>query len=47
MSASYPRTARRVEAHGLEPRLIDISEFHRAEGGLTCLSILLQSSGPI
>lgn len=46
MSASYPRTARRVEAHGLEPRLIDISEFHRAEGGLTCLSILLQSSRP-
>jgi len=46
MSASYPRTAKRVEAHGLMPRLIDIGEFHRAEGGLTCLSILLSAFGP-
>lgn len=41
MSSSYPRTARRVEAHGFTPRLLDLSEFHRAEGGLTCLSILV------
>lgn len=41
MSASYPRTAKRVAAHGFTPRMIEIGEFHRAEGGLTCLSILL------
>jgi len=44
MSASYPQTVKRVEAHGLEPKLIDIGEFHKAEGGLTCLSILLQAA---
>jgi dimethylargininase len=46
MSASYPRTAKRVAAHGFTPRLIDISEFHRAEGGLTCLSILFSPAAP-
>lgn len=46
MSASYPRTAARVGALGLVPRLIDISEFHRTEGGLTCLSILVNTPDP-
>jgi dimethylargininase len=46
MSSGYPRTARRVEAHGFKPRLLELSEFHRAEGGLTCLSILMQDEPP-
>ncbi len=43
MSSSYPRTAKRVELRGFTPRLLDLSEFHRAEGGLTCMSILLDA----
>jgi dimethylargininase len=43
MSSSYPRTAKRVESRGFTPRLLDLSEFHRAEGGLTCMSILLDA----
>ena len=43
MSSSYPRTAKRVESHGFTPLLLDLSEFHRAEGGLTCMSILLDA----
>ncbi len=41
MSSSYPRTAQRVQSQGFTPHLLDLSEFHRAEGGLTCMSILL------
>ncbi len=43
MSSSYPRTAKLVESRGFTPRLLDLSEFHRAEGGLTCMSILLDA----
>ena len=42
LSSDYPCTVKRVEAHGFRPRVLDLSEFHRAEGGLTCLSILLE-----
>jgi dimethylargininase len=44
MSSSYPRTAKRVESQGFTPRLLELSEFHRAEGGLTCMSILLNAT---
>src|SRR5882672_8258412 len=37
LSSSYPRTVNRIEARGFRPRVLDLSEFHRAEGGLTCL----------
>ena len=37
---AYPRTRDRMEAHGLKCRTIDTSEFAKAEGGLTCCSIL-------
>jgi dimethylargininase len=40
ISAAAPRTARRVAAAGHAVRLVDISELHRAEAGLTCLSII-------
>lgn len=38
--ASYPRTRDRIERHGFNPRIIDFSEFAKAEGGLTCCSLI-------
>jgi dimethylargininase len=39
--AGNPATARRLLAGGLDPLEIDISEFQKAEAGLTCLSLLI------
>lgn len=39
MSASAPRTRDRVQELGYEVTAVDISEFEKAEGGLTCLSL--------
>ena len=41
LQASCPRTAERVAAAGYDVRTLDISEFARAEAGLTCLSLIL------
>ena len=41
MPASYPRTRDRLEARGLEVHAVDVSEFQKAEGAVTCLSLLL------
>jgi dimethylargininase len=41
MSAAYPHTRRRLEAAGVATRAVDVSELHKAEGGLTCMSLLL------
>jgi dimethylargininase len=41
MSAAYPHTRRRLEAAGVRTRAVDVSELHKAEGGLTCMSLLL------
>ena len=38
----FPRTADRLRARGLEVRTVDVSEFQKAEGGLTCKSLLIQ-----
>lgn len=38
---SNPATARRIEAAGISVELVDISEFAKAEAGLTCLSVLV------
>ena len=40
LPAAHPRTAAKVEALGLKTELIDISEFTKAEAGLTCMSLL-------
>jgi len=42
LAASAPRTAQRVEALGIDTRLVDLSEFEKAEGGPTCLSLLFE-----
>jgi dimethylargininase len=41
VSAAYPETHRRLEAAGISTRVVDVSELHKAEGGLTCMSLLL------
>jgi dimethylargininase len=41
VSAAYPHTRRRLEAAGVTTRAVDVSELHKAEGALTCMSLLL------
>jgi dimethylargininase len=41
VSAAYPQTQRRLEAAGVRTQAIDVTELHKAEGGLTCMSVLL------
>jgi dimethylargininase len=45
VSASHPRTADVVERLGYAVEPIDVSELHKAESGLTCMSLLVPSSG--
>lgn len=42
MSETNPRTADIVRALGFDVRLTPLTEFEKAEGGVTCLSILFQ-----
>jgi dimethylargininase len=39
--AAFPRTLTRLTAHGLDVRTIDADELAKAEGGVTCCSLLL------
>lgn len=40
---SFPRTRERLERKGLKLRIVDMSETEKAEGGVTCCSILLKA----
>lgn len=42
MAASAPQTAALFRAQGYEPVLVDISEFEKLEGCVTCLSVRLR-----
>jgi dimethylargininase len=42
MGAGRPRSAAAVKDAGFEVRTVDVSEFGRADGGVTCLSIRLR-----
>ena len=42
MSASAPRTAQLLAARGLDVTTVDISEFEKLEGCVTCLSVRLR-----
>lgn len=44
VAASAPRTRAALAARGLPTVAVDISEFEKAEAGLTCLSLLFESS---
>ena len=42
--ASYPKTRARIEAKGFRVESLDISELEKAESGLTCSSLLFDST---
>lgn len=41
-AAAFPRTRQRIEAHGVAVHVVDVSELAKAEGAVTCCSILLR-----
>ncbi len=41
LSAGCPRTAAAIRRLGYEVREVDLAEFHKADGGPTCLSLLI------
>jgi len=43
MATSAPRSAELFASLGYEPVLVDIGEFEKLEGGVTCLSVRLRS----
>ncbi|HEX8492064.1 MAG TPA: arginine deiminase family protein [Pyrinomonadaceae bacterium] len=46
VEANAPRTLELVERHSAQVEVLDISEFRKAEGSLSCLSILFQDANP-
>jgi dimethylargininase len=42
VGAPFPRTAEMLARGGYDVRAVDVSEFAKAEGGLTCMSLLFQ-----
>lgn len=40
-TTTAPQTTQRLQEHGYAPEVVDSSEFQAADGGLTCLSILI------
>ncbi|GLZ32537.1 N(G),N(G)-dimethylarginine dimethylaminohydrolase [Lentzea sp. NBRC 105346] len=43
ISASAPKTAAELEDLGFRTRIVDISEFEKLEGCVTCLSVLVEA----
>jgi dimethylargininase len=41
--AAYPRTRRRLEEHGIRVEAVDVSELAKAEGGVTCCSLIFDA----
>jgi dimethylargininase len=41
MAASAPRSAELFDDLGFDPEVVDISEFEKMEGCVTCLSVLV------
>lgn len=42
-SASFPRTAARLRQAGIDVRAVDMTETEKAEGGVSCCSVLLDT----
>ena len=42
---SFPRTRKRLERLGLEVHAVDMSETEKAEGGVTCCSLIFEAPG--
>lgn len=45
VNASFPRTLERIDRTGINWKSVDISEFGKAEAGLTCMSLIF-TDGP-
>jgi dimethylargininase len=43
VSAAYPQTRKRLEAAGVATVALEVSELHKAEAALTCMSLLLDT----
>ena len=41
-ASAFPRTRRVLEGRGIEVHVVDVSELAKAEGAVTCCSILLE-----
>jgi dimethylargininase len=41
MAAAHPKTAARIAAVGFDVTLLEVDEFAKAEGGLTCMSVIV------
>ncbi len=44
VAAAYPRTRARIEAEGITVQTVDASELAKAEGALTCCSLIVTQS---
>ena len=43
MPANFPETQRRIEAAGFAVSTVDVSELQKAEGAVTCCSVLFNA----
>jgi dimethylargininase len=42
LAAEHPQTAELIHDRGFDVQTVALSEFAKAEGGITCLSIVLR-----
>ena len=45
--AAFPLTRARLEARGLGLRLVEVDELAKAEGAVTCCSLVLREAGGV
>lgn len=43
LPAGFPKLEQRIQTHGFSTLPVEISEFQKADGGVTCLSLLIQT----
>jgi len=46
-SSDFPRTRRKIEDRGIEVLPVDASELAKAEGGVTCCSLIFDAAPPV
>jgi dimethylargininase len=47
VSAAFPRTADRLRSLGYTTVVLDVSELHKAEAGLTCMSLVFERNSQL
>jgi len=45
--ANFPRTLQRLKDQGISVRTVDVSELQKAEGGVTCCSLVFEEKGAL